>query len=53
VDKGRIGHVHIACGRNYDLGGTSESVIHQDSDMTQATVKIDDVVIMEKGVLKI
>jgi leucyl aminopeptidase (aminopeptidase T) len=53
LDKGRVGHVHIACGRNYDLGGTSDSVIHQDSDMTQATVKIDDVVIMEKGVLKI
>jgi leucyl aminopeptidase (aminopeptidase T) len=53
IDKGRLGHVHIACGRNYDLGGKSSSVIHQDSDMTQATIKIDDVTIMENGELKI
>jgi len=53
TDKGRIGHVHIACGRNYDLGGKSASVIHQDSDMTRATLIIDDVTIMEKGELKI
>jgi leucyl aminopeptidase (aminopeptidase T) len=53
VDKGRIGHIHIACGRNYDLGGRSESIIHQDSDMTQATVRIDDVLIMENGELKV
>lgn len=53
IDKGRLGHVHIACGRNYDLGGKSDSVIHQDSDMTQATIRIDDVTIMENGELKI
>jgi 2,5-dihydroxypyridine 5,6-dioxygenase len=53
IDKGRLGHVHIACGRNYDLGGKSDSVIHQDSDMTQATIRIDDVTIMENGGLKI
>lgn len=53
VDKGRIGHVHLACGRNYDLGGTSKSVIHQDGDMTQATITIDGVTIMENGVLKV
>jgi leucyl aminopeptidase (aminopeptidase T) len=53
IDKGRLGHIHIACGRNYDLGGKSDSVIHQDSDMTQATIKIDDVTIMENGKLKI
>jgi len=53
VDKGRIGHVHLACGRNYDLGGTSKSVIHQDGDMTQATITIDGFTIMENGVLKV
>jgi len=53
IDKGRLGHVHIACGRNYDLGGRSDSVIHQDVDMTQATITIDNVTIMENGVLKI
>ena len=51
VDKGRIGHVHLACGRNYDLGGTSKSVIHQDGDMTQATIVIDGFTIMENGAL--
>jgi len=53
TDKARIGHVHIAVGRNYDLGGTSDSIIHQDGDMTQATITIDGVTIMENGVLKI
>jgi leucyl aminopeptidase (aminopeptidase T) len=53
IDKGRLGHIHIACGRNYDLGGKSDSVIHQDSDMTQATITIDGITIMENGELKI
>ena len=53
TDKGRLGHIHIACGRNYDLGGKSKSIIHQDGDMTQATIRIDDVLIMENGELKI
>jgi leucyl aminopeptidase (aminopeptidase T) len=53
IDKGRLGHIHVACGRNYDLGGKSDSIIHQDSDMTQATIRIDDVTIMENGYLKI
>ncbi len=53
VDKGRLGHVHIACGRNYDLGGTSKSVIHQDGDMTRPTMTIDGLALMENGVLKI
>jgi leucyl aminopeptidase (aminopeptidase T) len=53
VDKGRIGHVHLACGRNYDLGGTSKSVIHQDGDMTQATITIDGFTIMKNGALQV
>jgi leucyl aminopeptidase (aminopeptidase T) len=53
TDKARLGHVHIAVGRNYDLGGTSDSIIHRDGDMTQATITIDDVTIMENGQLKI
>jgi leucyl aminopeptidase (aminopeptidase T) len=53
TDKARIGHVHIACGRNYDLGGTCDSIIHQDSDMSQATLRIDDVTILENGEWKI
>ena len=53
TDKARLGHVHIACGRNYDLGGESDSIIHQDSDMSQATLRIDDVTIFENGELKI
>ncbi len=53
VDKGRLGHVHIACGRNYDLGGTSKSVIHQDGDMTGATITVDGVTLMADGVFKV
>jgi 2,5-dihydroxypyridine 5,6-dioxygenase len=53
VDKGRLGHFHLACGRNYDLGGQSTSLIHQDSDMTRATITIDGFALMEDGELKI
>ena len=53
VDKGRLGHVHIACGRNDDIGGKTRCTTHQDSDMTQATIVMDGVTIMENGVLKI
>jgi hypothetical protein len=53
VDKGRLGHIHIAFGRNDDIGGKTRCMIHQDSDMTQATIVMDGVTIMENGVLKI
>jgi leucyl aminopeptidase (aminopeptidase T) len=53
IDKGRLGHVHIACGRNYDIGGESASVIHQDGDMRRATIVIDGVTVMENGELKV
>ena len=53
TDKARLGHIHLACGRNYDLGGKCDSIIHNDVDMTQPTLIIDDVTIMENGELKI
>ncbi len=53
IDKGRLGHVHIACGRNDDIGGKTRCTIHQDSDMTRATIVMDGVTVMEDGVLKI
>jgi leucyl aminopeptidase (aminopeptidase T) len=53
TDKARIGHVHIAIGRNYDLGGTSDSIIHVDGDMTLPTLTIDGVTLLENGELRI
>lgn len=53
TDKARLGHVHLACGRNYDLGGNCDSIIHNDVDMTQPTLIIDGVTIMENGQMKI
>ena len=52
VDKGRLGHIHIAFGRNNDIGGKTSCIIHQDSDMTQATI-VMVVAIMENGVLRL
>ncbi|MFC1966968.1 hypothetical protein ACFLWI_08570, partial [Chloroflexota bacterium] len=47
------GTFHIACGRNNDIGGATLSTVHQDVLMTDGTVRLDDVVVLENGELKI
>jgi 2,5-dihydroxypyridine 5,6-dioxygenase len=50
-DYARAGNVHIAIGRNNDIGGETLSQIHNDVLMTRATVKLDDVCVIENGEL--
>ncbi len=52
-DYAMLGTFHIACGRNNDIGGATLSTVHQDVLMTGGTVKLDDVVVLENGELKI
>ena len=53
LDYGSEGKIHIAYGRNNDIGGETWSQIHQDCLMTQPTVKLDDICVIENGELKI
>jgi leucyl aminopeptidase (aminopeptidase T) len=52
-DYAMAGNVHIAVGRNNDIGGETWSQIHIDVLMTRATVKLDDVGVIENGELKL
>lgn len=52
-DYAIMGTVHIAVGRNDDIGGQTWSRIHNDVLMTQPTVELDNVRIMENGIFKI
>ncbi len=52
-DFALAGNVHIAVGRNNDIGGETFSKIHYDVLMTRATVKLDDLCVIENGELKI
>ncbi len=53
LDYGIGGNIHIACGRNNDIGGEIWSQIHQDCLMTRPTVKIDDICVIENGEVKV
>jgi leucyl aminopeptidase (aminopeptidase T) len=48
-DYGTAGHVHLAVGRNDDIGGKTYSKVHNDVLMTRATVALDGVCPIEKG----
>ncbi|MFC1929757.1 aminopeptidase [Chloroflexota bacterium] len=50
-DAGRIGTVHIAVGRNNDIGGETWSHIHLDSLISKATVELDQYCLLREGVL--
>ncbi len=52
-DYAMLGTFHIACGRNNDIGGATLSTVHQDVLMTDGTVKLDNVAVLENGELKI
>jgi len=43
--------VHIAAGRNNDIGGNALSKIHKDVLMTKPTVELDGEKILESGKL--
>jgi leucyl aminopeptidase (aminopeptidase T) len=52
-DYGMAGTIHIAAGRNNDIGGETFSEIHVDFLLTKSTVWFDDVCVLENGELKI
>ncbi|OGC76319.1 MAG: hypothetical protein A2Z27_03450 [candidate division Zixibacteria bacterium RBG_16_50_21] len=52
-DYAMAGNVHIAVGRNNDIGGETFSRVHQDVLMTRATVMLDDIRVIENGKLQI
>jgi leucyl aminopeptidase (aminopeptidase T) len=52
-DEKVLGTVHIAFGNNLSMGGTIDVPIHIDGLIKKPTVLIDDVVIMDSGVLLI
>ncbi len=51
-DFARLGTVHIAIGRNNDIGGKTWSRIHQDGLMSMPTIEVDNVCILKDGVLR-
>jgi leucyl aminopeptidase (aminopeptidase T) len=52
-DYGVAGTVHIATGRNNDIGGQTFSQIHIDFLLTKSTVWLDDVRVLKDGELQI
>lgn len=52
-DEKVLGTVHIAFGNNISMGGVIDVAIHIDGLIKKPTVLVDDVVIMENGVLLI
>ena len=48
-DAARIGTAHFALGRNNDIGGKTQSDIHWDMLMSQATVELDSRVVLKAG----
>lgn len=50
-DGGTAGYVHIAIGRNNDIGGQTWSKVHQDWLMNRPTVELDGEVVVRDGIL--
>lgn len=48
-DKKSSGYIHVAVGANADTGGTIEAPIHVDGILSQATLTIDDTVVVKDG----
>jgi len=48
---GMAGYVHIAIGRNNDIGGKTWSGIHADGLLNRPTVMLDEETVVKDGVL--
>ena len=48
-DYGRAGTIHIAAGRNNDIGGITHSLFHKDLLLTKSTVFLDDICVLKNG----
>lgn len=53
VDKKAKGYLHIALGENTDVGGVLDADIHFDGVISNATMTIDDTVVVEDGEMQI
>lgn len=51
--KGRCGWVHVAFGRNNDIGGTLWSKIHMDAIISRGTITLDGDTVLKDGQLLI
>lgn len=49
IDEGARGTIHLGIGSNITIGGANDVAFHLDFVMKDATVTIDDVVVMEAG----
>jgi leucyl aminopeptidase (aminopeptidase T) len=52
-DEKVLGTVHLALGNNIGMGGTVSVPIHLDGLIRNATLYVDDVLVLESGVLRI
>ena len=52
-EYGMAGTIHIAFGRNNDIGGKTLSKLHRDLMITKSTVWLDDVCVLENGELRV
>jgi len=51
TDEGANGHIHIGIGSNSTVGGKNSVNFHLDFVMTSASLKIDDLLVVDKGVI--
>ena len=52
-DKANLGTIHIAVGENTFIGGKSDSAEHIDLMITKPTLKLDDLLVIDKGTLNL
>lgn len=52
-DEGVYGSVHIGIGTSITLGGDVKAACHYDLIMTEATIEVDGVIVLENGKVKI
>lgn len=51
VDEKALGTIHIAFGNSANIGGTNDVPIHLDAVITSPTVWVDDICILQEGIL--
>ena len=52
-DYAILGTVHLAVGRNNDIGGETWSCLHNDLHLTKATIDLEGFKLLEEGVLSV
>ncbi|MDF3311471.1 aminopeptidase [Rhodococcus sp. T2V] len=52
-DKKKAGTMHLALGMNTDVGGTIDSRLHIDGVLRRPTLHVDDLLVVDNGVLQI